>query len=153
MNEIVNELARPVWWFSVVIAGIVINLLSSYLRARLDSALSRASGWWRSRSERRKAAWESKISLISQDTDFKAMHAQREIRLRLNSIYALLAGFLLLSLPSLLSSVGFELTRLGRIPVLGVCAFMLFVSFVTQTGAESAGDALREAAKRRVPKP
>jgi hypothetical protein len=43
MKEIQVALTSPFWWFSVVLIGIVINILSSFLKAYFDKFLSSIS--------------------------------------------------------------------------------------------------------------
>lgn len=52
MNEVIRNLSSISWWFSVVIVGIIINLISIYLKAKLDKQLSSNSTWWRKRSQK-----------------------------------------------------------------------------------------------------
>jgi len=52
MTEVVNNLSSAGWWISVVIVGLLINLVSAYIKAPIDSLGSKLSSAWRSRSER-----------------------------------------------------------------------------------------------------
>lgn len=54
MDEFTKLLVSPLWWLSVVVVGILINLASAYLKPRLDETFSRSSLWWRNRSEEAK---------------------------------------------------------------------------------------------------
>lgn len=51
MDELYQMILSPVWWITVVFTGILINIVSSYLRESLDSYLSKISKWWNTRSE------------------------------------------------------------------------------------------------------
>ena len=53
------------WWFTVVGAALVVNLLSSFLKPKLDSWASNTSSWWRNRSEFRKEKWEREVTNLS----------------------------------------------------------------------------------------
>jgi hypothetical protein len=50
MKEFFNNLTSISWWIGVVIVGILINLVSAYIKSKLDSRLSKASTWWQKRS-------------------------------------------------------------------------------------------------------
>ena len=54
MKEILDMIGTPVWWVTVVVAGIVVSIVASYLRDFLDNWLSRVSAWWRGKSEKAK---------------------------------------------------------------------------------------------------
>jgi hypothetical protein len=150
MNAIIDELSKPVWWFTVVVAGIAINLLSTYVRNKLDSALSRYSAWWRSKSERRKAAWEKRITSILENDDFRAMCIHREVRLRVDAVFFLLAALVILSLPALFSSVGLSpLPRWATMIMLAVFMAIFLIAFVTYHAAQTLSIELMEVAWRR----
>lgn len=51
MQQFLADVQSPSWWAGVVIVGIVINVVSAYLKAPIDAALARHSSWWRNRSE------------------------------------------------------------------------------------------------------
>lgn len=96
MERIFTELSNPVWWFSVVIAGITINILSSYLRGALDEFFSKSSSWWRNRSLAHKKAWEERVNKIAFSAEEKNYAVEEEFRSRLDTvlIFSLLSIFL-----------------------------------------------------------
>lgn len=57
-----DEFAKPSWWISVVVAGLLVNLASAYLKPRVDRALLRGSSWWRSRSAARIAERDARVA-------------------------------------------------------------------------------------------
>ncbi len=54
LESLKEILVNPSWWFTVVIAGVLVNLIAAYLKTKLDTKLSSISDWWRDRSEKRK---------------------------------------------------------------------------------------------------
>jgi hypothetical protein len=66
-TKLLDILASPLWWFSVVFAGICINILSAYLKNTLDDRLSKISTWWRNRSEIRKQKFEDCVQAIADE--------------------------------------------------------------------------------------
>ncbi len=96
MNKILTELSNPVWWFSVVLAGIAINILSSYLRGALDKFFSKSSSWWRNRSEAHKKALEEQIDRIVSNIEDRNLAATDELRMRLGAIFRLLLSIIFL---------------------------------------------------------
>jgi len=51
MQEIIDQLSQPTWWFSVVFAGIIINITSVSIKVLIESKLSY---WSRSIAEKNK---------------------------------------------------------------------------------------------------
>lgn len=49
-----NNLGSAAWWISVVVVGILLNLISSYFRDYIDKFLSRVSGWWANRTDEKR---------------------------------------------------------------------------------------------------
>ncbi|MEJ5862045.1 hypothetical protein [Pseudomonas farsensis] len=58
-------LGDPVWWVSVVVAGILINFFCAYSKAWLDRGLSHISGKWRRSSENRKSKNQNRLERLA----------------------------------------------------------------------------------------
>jgi hypothetical protein len=148
LNDILTELSKPVWWFSVVVAGIAINLLSSYLKSRLDKTVASTSSWWRRRSADRQRSWEARVEQISSSEEVRNAEVLSELRQRLQSIHMLLLAIFLLLLPL------FTLNSLSPPPqlittiILGLSAFLFFASFLAFLGSATTASALRSARRR-----
>jgi hypothetical protein len=52
MSEFLNNLSSAGWWMSVVIAGLLINLVSAYIKPLIDRLGSKLSSAWRNRTAR-----------------------------------------------------------------------------------------------------
>ena len=96
LNEILNELTKPIWWFSVVIAGMAINPLSAYTKPVLDKSFLTTFAWWRRRSEERQKAWDERIEYIRSSKVAREGEIQSEFRLYFDSIRALLTAILII---------------------------------------------------------
>jgi hypothetical protein len=149
MNEILNELAKPVWWFSVVIAGIAINLLSSYLRSRLDSGTARISIWWRSRSAQKKARWDARVLRLVEDPKELALAMHIETRGRMQAIYLLMIGIFPLVFGGSVVDAGMGFARWSTISILGMTSVVFFGSFLRFREASLQSEAIGEAVRRR----
>jgi hypothetical protein len=148
MNEVVMELSRPVWWISVVVAGIIINLLSAYLKPSLDKYFSSTSSWWRNRSEKRRAVWVVRVERIVQDEKFERSEVESEVRLRLLAIHSLLLAIFLIVLASAPSSSKSALIPYLNLFFTGMAGAMLFVSFLIHRSATNVKQAIQEARKK-----
>lgn len=67
MNNMIDSISSLEWWVSVVIVGLAINLLASYLKPHIDHVLSRYSSRQRSNNEKRKAAEERHMAMLRED--------------------------------------------------------------------------------------
>jgi hypothetical protein len=92
MNDLVNELTKPVWWVSVVVVGILVNLASAYFKSILDRSLTTTTRWWQLRSSARRKAWENYVNLLK--TSQEALNQARylELRARLQAIFFLICA-------------------------------------------------------------
>ncbi|MDR1995498.1 hypothetical protein [Azonexus sp.] len=149
MNEIIAELSRPAWWVSVVFAGVIINLLSAYLKSPLDKIVSKSFSLWRNKSEARKAAWHARIEGIRQDDRFRDSAVAYEIRLRFQSVYLLLMGIVALALSSFMLGAGLEITKLFVGIIFGYSSLMFFGSFLAYINATNVANELKEGYSRR----
>jgi len=61
LEKIIEELANPIWWITVVIAGIIVNIMASYIKVKLDKTISKASSWWTNKSVKRKEIEAQKL--------------------------------------------------------------------------------------------
>ncbi|MBA6232975.1 MULTISPECIES: hypothetical protein [unclassified Colwellia] len=124
MEEVLNELSRPIWWVSVVIAGIIINLLSAYTKPALDKVFSKYSKSIKSRNLKKNQELELYISKLEADKDFLNQELFSELRLRSQAIYLLLMGvFIIVPLNM------FDIPQLFLIVFLAISAFSFFSSF------------------------
>ena len=80
MDKLSDVLTSPVWWFTVVIAGIAINIISIYIKKSLDERLSTISSWWRNRSEKRKAEFEDLVQRLVNDPREQTMACYNGLR-------------------------------------------------------------------------
>ena len=101
MSDLARQIATPAWWFSVVIAGIVVSLAAAYLKPHVDSALNKVSGTFRARSARKAAARQREIERLRGDKLEQILYAQYVNYARLQGISVLLMGVLLLLMAAL----------------------------------------------------
>lgn len=118
-------LTSPVWWVSVVVVGILINLLSSYLKTTLDSRISLISSWWRKRSDEQKAEREEFIEKLRRSEHKQVLASIDDIRARLRAIYLLLLGVFVMLCPAFLN-IPYNFS----IFILGFGAASLFLSYL-----------------------
>jgi len=79
MSSTYEILKTPEWWVTVVIAGIMINLLSGYIKSTLDTRLSRISNWWNTRTTEKREKKRIYIDMLINDERFFALNAIRHV--------------------------------------------------------------------------
>ncbi len=62
MSELLEDVNRPSWWFSVVLAGLFVNLLAAYLKPYSDRLLGSVSDRWRRQLAAEEAAREKQVA-------------------------------------------------------------------------------------------
>jgi hypothetical protein len=152
VDKIFTEISNPAWWFSVVIAGIAINVFSSYLKGALDSFFSKTFSWWRNRSEAHKKMWEEQVKTIMYSPEEREFIISNEIRIRNRSGYFLILSILFYILYAILylgyikadwtPPVYFMNTIIWFSSIPSLCSIILFLQ------AEETADKLNEARRR-----
>lgn len=147
MNDIITELSKPVWWVSVVIAGILINLLSGYLKTAVDSWASKFIASWNQRSEKKNKEWLEYINDIkNSDLHYQRAVAQ-ENRLRLQAIQGLLLAIFVSNFPFITSlEVGYAVRWVNFIWYF-FAAVLFFAAFLAFNEAARTAVALKESGR------
>src|SRR3990172_8416842 len=94
MDEFVQNLSSLGWWLGVVIVGLLLNLISAYLKPWLDARLLRVSAWWQRRSEPIKLETEKKIAQLRNDRHRQHLLLAEEARHRLRGVIYLLLSLM-----------------------------------------------------------
>src|SRR4051812_1396981 len=82
MNEILQEIKKPVWWVSVVAVGLILNVLSSYLRDGIDRGAKRFFGWTRSVNARARERFERNVEGLKGDPTKRILYAIKAVEIR-----------------------------------------------------------------------
>jgi len=96
MNEIMQSFASPSWWFSVVLAGVVVNILAVVLKAGLDAWLSRLSTKRRIVIGRRKAQQTQTVAVLKNDPYQQLMFDLREVKALVTGVLYVVLGQVLI---------------------------------------------------------
>jgi hypothetical protein len=83
-------------WIGVVIVGIVINVLSAYLKGPCDWFFTRVSKWWATRSAKAKEARERRVAMLRNSKEERVMALLSTLHTRVRSVLMLLFGTLIL---------------------------------------------------------
>lgn len=92
MDEFLRNVTTGYWWISVVVVGVLINILSTVLVKRFEVFGSTVSSWLRGRSEERRKAFQAEVDrLVRGVTSVDAIY-QEETRWRFRAATVLLLG-------------------------------------------------------------
>ena len=144
MKELFSYLTSPVWWVTVVIFGIIINLISSYLKPFLDKLLSQI---WESYLERSNLKSESKIKQIeelSKNHHSQLMTGLYALSLRIHGAFVMLVGVSFFFIVDKLKTN----SQYASIFLLGIGAFFAFYGFIASAQGSQAEKMLNKA--RRI---
>lgn len=146
MREIWDTVTAPSWLLSVVVAGVIVNLLSAYLQRKLEKVGLSFSRWRRSHSENRQKEFEEQVhQLVERPTRLPGAYA-REARLRARGIYVL--GTVILTWILVVAVTPLDSLSWLRNLVVLLAALGLFVSNRLDTTADQLADAIAEAQKQ-----
>lgn len=95
MSELAKNLSSVSWWVSVVVVGVVLNLVSAYLKPWLDRLGGSMSTTLRDHSKRTHERHEQWIELLRTDQHAQLLMHAREARLRQRSIQFFLFAIVL----------------------------------------------------------
>lgn len=137
MDEFAKTVASPYWWLSIVLVGILINLVSAYIKPVLDRAMSRVSLAWRTRNDQRRAEYERELNALVGNVELQRKYEHLELRRVLDALFGLTFALLLLlfkavslAVPAL--SIARDLgisVETSNIIFYGLSAVIIFLSF------------------------
>jgi len=154
MDELQRNIASGVWWLSVVLVGIVLNVASAYLKSPLDWLFSRLSVAWSERSIKARNARAAKVLELSGSEHGQHLVLADEMRFRLRSIsylvfsvVFLVATFVAEVRPEMLASSLVPVTDVWMRNVTGAMAQLTLFLSLYQHAAASRRAALIEDAQ------
>jgi hypothetical protein len=121
-----DALSSPAWWVSVVIVGVLINLVSAYLKPTLDTRLSKASGWWKARAVAEQRARHDLVERLKKSSHEQMLACFAEQRYRIRSVYMLVFGAFMLLVTG---AMPFQPYEAAITMTLAIGAMSLFTSF------------------------
>ena len=106
MSDFIADLASPRWWMSVVVAGILVNMVATYLLRLLDSRLMRASDWWRRTRTSVQRERQATLDALRTEPQKQIRLQAAEVRYRLHSLVLLVQAVGMAVLVVLFITVG-----------------------------------------------
>ncbi|ELP2650140.1 hypothetical protein R1U54_000196 [Vibrio fluvialis] len=93
MDEFLKDASSMNWWIGVVFVGVVINIVSGYIKKGLENNLSKISGYWKGKKDQRAEIERCKISLLRNNSELRILYALRESRYRIRSFFFIVSGY------------------------------------------------------------
>jgi hypothetical protein len=87
MKDILESLSSPVWWFTTVVFGLLINVASSYLKRPIDGLFSGTSRWWRRRSDKQTAERARVVTQVQCSVGMQILCQHRATTLQLTGFF------------------------------------------------------------------
>ncbi len=127
MNDFLKNLSSASWWIGVVVVGLIINIVSVYIKANLDSRLAKASTWWQKRSLARNENRKKEIEKLRKNPHGQIMLALAALRDRIRCGVFFSCGFTVFVL-MLLTPYSFP--ELIEAMILAGASLVLFIGYI-----------------------
>lgn len=131
MEKFINDLTSAQWWAGVVLVGILINLISSYLKPAMDALFSRVSGVWKQKTDKRNSKQKELENTLKSNSLKQVIFLQNEQRFRWYAATFMLLGILFLGIAEFI-----EMPRYMKSISYFVSAFSFFYSVQQHFAAE-----------------
>jgi hypothetical protein len=146
MKDFLNNLSSINWWIGVVVVGILINLISGYIKSKLDSRLSNASTWWQKRSSVQKEKREKALEMLRNNPHEQVMLALAGLRDRMRCIFFSVLGSLV-GVLTVLSNINAALIKIICLAAGAVGIFLGYMYLLTALSKEGLLDGARKEQK------
>ena len=87
MDKFIQDVSSVYWWMAVFFVGILINLVSAYLKPSTDTALGKVFSWWRNRTLSQRRSHEALLALLKGDKDQQTLALVDANRHKLNALF------------------------------------------------------------------
>jgi hypothetical protein len=114
------------WWITAVVVALLINLLSAYLKPRIDAALVRTWSWWRERSEARTANARANVVFLAIDDRARAYAHSEMLGAALHAIFLAVGAVACASLGFWVAAM---VPELASVRIVGIFVFVVFIAF------------------------
>jgi hypothetical protein len=96
MEKFIDDISSLYWWLAVVVVGILINVVSTYIRTGLEINLAKISTYWARKKDSRERKQEQLIALLSDSDKALILYAQTEQRFRVRALQNIIFSLIFL---------------------------------------------------------
>jgi hypothetical protein len=104
MDEFIKSLSSPAWWIGVVAVGVILNVVSTYLKSGIEGVANMLIHRWRVLSDKNEAAKIVILTRIRQNAKFRRFMHETETRKRLSAIHYSLYALCIFALGVMLAT-------------------------------------------------
>jgi hypothetical protein len=90
LNSFLQDIRQPYWWIGVVVVGLALNVLASYVRDWIDRGRLHLFGTLQARAERRRKRIEDAAVILQGRGLTRMYHLIRSISVRLRGVVSLI---------------------------------------------------------------
>lgn len=126
MDEITNAVTSPIWIFSTIFVGLIVNILSAYAKPKIDEFVGKYSDTRKMKSENEKRLLQLEINKLVLSPQALAEAFENELRARLRSIMSILLMLLEFLFLIVAISINARDTVFGAIFMLFCLVMILF---------------------------
>ena len=129
MEELTKELLNPIWWITVVVAGIIINLIAAFLFKRMEVSISNRSDKFKNLSEKRKKERDARIQNLRDNKEAVYLTSLDEIRNRIRAVLACVLATLIFLMNEFFL-VHLNASKLITLSLLFIASLLLFAAWL-----------------------
>jgi hypothetical protein len=133
MSDFKTTLSSPLWWISVVVVGMLINLASAYLKPLIDKFLFKVSLSWRRRTARQREERARLIEMLHQSKEEMFLFSIEEVRFRMRALHFILYSLLFLVMSQILALDSLKRIHIGMLVLAAIALFVGQSSFSEAT--------------------
>lgn len=130
MNDLLSNFTSLSWWIGVVIVGIVIHLVGSYLKKPVDKLLSRISSSMERKGLAHETVVQNRINNMVNNHHEQVLHVFGELRYRVQALFSLMVGGFILVIIILASGADSKEAISKPVPLPWGIVFVVFVSAI-----------------------
>ena len=87
MDSLIQDIYSAKWWIEVVVAGILINLISAYLKAPTDDFFGKFSKRWATRTEKNRTARNTRINKLKNNPNLQTVTLLKAVDQRIRAVF------------------------------------------------------------------
>lgn len=86
MEKFIQDISTVYWWLGVVLVGIVINLMSGYLKKFIEKYINKFSDSRLKAKQNYSESFHKKVEILSRSESLKILYSNSETNLRVRSL-------------------------------------------------------------------
>ena len=105
MDEIIKNLGTASWWFGVVFVGILVSLIASFVKPKIDAWLAIFSRSRREANEQKQNKWNEEVDRLVEKEEFRTFYLAKISHAHGQSTFFMLMGMSMFFLGNIISII------------------------------------------------